>query len=262
MANASQDPEQTAPSGSTVDGADIARFDALASEWCDANGPMRPLHLFTPVRVDYLTQTARRAGLLTYSGRKNNAGRMDGLEILDIGCGGGLLAEPMARLGAKVTGIDASQGAIAAASAHAAQQNLAIDYQNTSSEVMAAQKAHQGRFDFIYASEVIEHVTDRPAFITAMKTMLKPDGIIAITTINKSLPSLLLAKFAAEYVLKIVPAGTHQFSQFVSPQTLRAECEAAGILIDDITGFVPDLTGGFKLSAVTAINYGISGQII
>jgi len=262
MANASKDPEQTAPSGSTVDGADIARFDALASEWWDANGPMRPLHLFTPVRVDYLTQTARRAGLLTYSGRKNNAGRMDGLEILDIGCGGGLLAEPMARLGAKVTGIDASQGAIAAASAHAAQQNLAIDYQNTSSEVMAAQKAHQGRFDFIYASEVIEHVTDRPAFITAMKTMLKPDGIIAITTINKSLPSLLLAKFAAEYVLKIVPAGTHQFSQFVSPQTLRAECEAAGILIDDITGFVPDLTGGFKLSAVTAINYGISGQLI
>lgn len=262
MANASKNPEQTALSGSTVDGADIARFDALASEWWDANGPMRPLHLFTPVRVDYLTQTARRAGLLNYSGLTDAAGRLDGVEILDIGCGGGLLAEPMARLGAHVTGIDASQGAIAAAIAHAAQQNLAIDYQNTSSEVMAAQQSNQGRFDFIYASEVIEHVTDRPAFLTAMKTMLKPDGIIAITTINKSLPALLLAKFTAEYVLKIVPAGTHQFSQFVSPQTLRAECEAAGILIDDITGFVPDLTGGFKLSAVTAINYGISGQLI
>ena len=256
MADASKNPEQIATSGSTVDGADIARFEALASEWWDPKGAMRPLHLFTPVRVDYLTQAAGHAGLL------HNSGRLDGLEILDIGCGGGLLAEPMARLGAQVTGIDASQGAIAAASAHAAQQHLAIDYQNTTSEVMAAQKAHQGRFDFIYASEVIEHVTDRPAFISAMKTMLKPDGIIAITTINKSLPALLLAKFAAEYLLKMVPAGTHQFSQFVSPQTLRAECEAAGILIDDVTGFVPDLKGGFKLSAITAINYGISGQLI
>ena len=256
MADASKNPKQTAPSGSTVDGEDIARFDALASEWWDPVGPMRPLHLFTPVRVDYLTQTARRAGLT------NDAGRMDGLEILDIGCGGGLLAEPMARLGAHVIGIDASQGAIDAASAHAAQQNLTIEYKNTSSEVMAAKKANQAHFDFIYASEVIEHVTDRPAFIIAMKAMLKPGGVLAITTINKSLSSLLLAKFAAEYVLKIVPAGTHQFSQFVSPQTLRAECEAAGILIDDITGFVPNLTGGFKLSAVTAINYGVSGQLI
>ena len=256
MAKASKNPEQTTASGSTVDGEDIARFDALAGEWWDPNGPMRPLHLFTPVRVDYLMRTVRRAGLV------NDAGRLEGLEILDIGCGGGLLAEPMARLGAQVTGIDASQGAIAAASAHAAQQNLAIEYLNTSSEAMAAQKANQARFDFIYASEVIEHVTDRPAFLNAMKAMLKPGGVLAITTINKSLPSLLFAKFAAEYVVKIVPAGTHQFSQFVSPQTLRAECEAAGILIDDVTGFVPNLTGGFRLSALTAINYGVSGQLI
>ncbi len=256
MAEASKNPKQTAPSGSTVDSADIARFDALASEWWDPNGTMRPLHLFTPVRVNYLTQAARRAGLT------NDAGRLDGLEMLDIGCGGGLLAEPMTRLGANVTGIDASQGAIAAANAHATQQNLKIEYKNTNSEVMAAKKTNQARFDFIYASEVIEHVTNRLAFIMAMKAMLKPSGVLAITTINKSLPSLLLAKFAAEYVLKIVPAGTHQFSQFVSPQTLRAECETAGILIDDITGFVPDLKGGFKLSAVTAINYGVSGQLI
>jgi 2-polyprenyl-6-hydroxyphenyl methylase/3-demethylubiquinone-9 3-methyltransferase len=217
---------------------------------------MRPLHQFTPVRVDYLLKCARRAGLLQASGR------LDDIEILDIGCGGGLLAEPMARLGAKVTGIDASEGAIMAAKAHAETQNLEIDYRLTSSEEMAGEAKNHARFDFIYASEVIEHVTDRPAFIASMATMLKPDGIAAITTINKSLPALLLAKFAAEYVLRIVPAGTHQFDQFVSPQTLQEECAANGILIDDVTGFTPDLKGGFKFAAVTAINYGVSGQLI
>ena len=181
--------------------------------------------------------------------------------VLDIGCGGGLLAEPIARLGAKVTGIDASEGAIMAAKAHAEQQNLDIDYLLTSSEDMTREAKNRARFDFIYASEVIEHVTDRPAFIAAMAAMLKPDGIVAITTINKSLPALLLAKFAAEYIVRIVPAGTHQFNQFVSPQTLQNECAVSGILIDDVTGFVPDLKGGFKFATVTAINYGISGQL-
>lgn len=242
----------------TADQTEIDNFAALSDQWWDQKGPMAPLHAFTPVRIDYILQSIGRFFPMKTGAKPSLAG----LKILDIGCGGGLLAEPMARLGAHVTGIDASQGAIAAASAHAAQQNLTIEYRNTSSEVMAAKKANQARFDFIYASEVVEHVTDRPAFIMAMKAMLKPGGVLAITTINKSLPSLLLAKFAAEYVLKIVPAGTHQFSQFVSPQTLRAECEAAGILIDDVTGFVPNLTGGFKLSAVTAINYGVSGQLI
>jgi 2-polyprenyl-6-hydroxyphenyl methylase/3-demethylubiquinone-9 3-methyltransferase len=253
--SASKSDPKTAQTGSTIDSRDIARFDALAKEWWDPNGAMRPLHLFTPARIDYLLRTARHAGLT------DKAGRLENREVLDIGCGGGLLAEPIARLGAKLTAIDASEGAITAATAHASQQNLVIDYRQTSSEILAADKKYQARFDFIYASEVIEHVTDRPAFLAAMVKMLKPDGVIAITTINKSLPSLLLAKFAAEYLLRIVPAGTHQFSQFVSPQTLRAECEEAGILIDDITGFAPDLTGGFRMTSVTAVNYGLSGQL-
>ena len=253
---APKEKKKMADKRSTIDVEDIARFDALAAEWWDPRGAMRPLHQFTPVRVDYLLKCARRAGLLQASGR------LDDIEILDIGCGGGLLAEPRARLGAKVTGIDASEGAIMAAKAHAETQNLEIDYRLTSSEEMAGEAKNHARFDFIYASEVIEHVTDRPAFIASMATMLKPDGIAAITTINKSLPALLLAKFAAEYVLRIVPAGTHQFDQFVSPQTLQEECAANGILIDDVTGFTPDLKGGFKFAAVTAINYGVSGQLI
>jgi 2-polyprenyl-6-hydroxyphenyl methylase/3-demethylubiquinone-9 3-methyltransferase len=251
-----KDKKKTADKSSTIDVEDIARFDALAAEWWDPRGAMRPLHQFTPVRVDYLLKCARRAGLLKASGR------LDDIEILDIGCGGGLLAEPMARLGARVTGIDASEGAIMAAKAHAEAQNLKIDYLLTSSEEMAEEAKNQAHFDFIYASEVIEHVTDRPAFIASMAAMLKPDGIAAITTINKSLPALLLAKFAAEYVLRIVPAGTHQFDQFVSPQILQKEFAASGILIDDVTGFTPDLKGGFKFAAVTAINYGASGQLI
>ena len=251
-----KDKKKTADKSSTIDVEDIARFDALAAEWWDPRGAMRPLHQFTPVRVDYLLKCALRAGLLQASGR------LDDIEILDIGCGGGLLAEPMARLGARVTGIDASEGAIMAAKAHAETQSLKIDYLLTSSEEMAEEAKNQAHFDFIYASEVIEHVTDRPAFIASMAAMLKPDGIAAITTINKSLPALLLAKFAAEYVLRIVPVGTHQFDQFVSPQILQKECAASGILIDDVTGFTPDLKGGFKFAAVTAINYGVSGQLI
>ena len=238
--SASKSDPKTAQTGSTIDSRDIARFDALAKEWWDPEGAMRPLHLFTPVRIDYLLRNARHAGLT------DKAGRLENREVLDIGCGGGLLAEPVARLGAKLTAIDASEGAIAAATAHASQQNLAIDYRQTSSEILAADKKYQARFDFIYASEVIEHVTDRPAFLAAMVKMLKPDRVIAITTINKSLPSLLLAKFAAEYLLRIVPAGTHQFSQFVSPQILRTECEEAGILIDDITGFAPGFNRRFS----------------
>jgi len=243
-------------SGNTVDPEDIGRFDALAEEWWNPSGAMRPLHLFTPIRVDYLIRSVRRAGLMSQTNR------LDGLKVLDIGCGGGLLAEPLAQLGAEVTAIDASHGAIQAAKAHAAKQKLAINYQHIRIEEMAANPENNAAFDLVYASEVIEHVTDRPAFITAMAHMLKPDGVVAVTTINKSLPALLLAKIAAEYVVKMVPAGTHQFSQFVSPQTLQAEFEQAGIVLDDITGFVPERTGGFKFGSITAINYGASGQHI
>ena len=181
---------------------------------------------------------------------------MSGLKILDIGCGGGLLAEPMARLDAEVTGIDVTAPAIIAARAHAESMQLAIDYQVITAEDLAASGA---KFDVIYASEVIEHVADRPLFIKAIAAMLTPNGVVVITTINRSLPALIFAKLALEYIVRLVPAGTHDPRKFVRPAELSAEFAAAGIVLDDMTGFTPCLDGGFMPIGSLAINYAASG---
>lgn len=248
---------------SSVDESDIARFEEIAEHWWDPTGPMRPLHQFTAVRIDYIIRSVKRSGLLG-DGASGAIGSLplSNLSVLDIGCGGGLLAEPLARLGAQITAIDASMGAISAANAHAQSEKLTIDYQHTNAEDMACLPENNLRFDVIYASEVIEHVLDRHSFIAAIASMMKPDGVLVITTINRSLPALLLAKFAAEYVLKIIPRGTHQFDRFIPPRQLQEECEEHGILLDDITGFVPNLSGGFCFSSLTAVNYGASGQLL
>ena len=198
---APKDAKKIADKRSTIDTEDIARFDALAAEWWDPRGAMRPLHQFTPIRVDYLLKCARRAGLL------QSSGRLDNIEILDIGCGGGLLAEPIARLGAKVTGIDASEGAIMAAKAHAEQQNLDIDYLLTSSEDMTREAKNRARFDFIYASEVIEHVSDRSLFLKSIQRLLTPKGVVIITTINRNLFSFALAKISRTVSVGCAPCS-------------------------------------------------------
>jgi 2-polyprenyl-6-hydroxyphenyl methylase/3-demethylubiquinone-9 3-methyltransferase len=237
---------------STADRKEIENFAALSGQWWDQAGPMAPLHAFTPVRIDYILAAIRRFFPATTTGPKP----LTGMAVLDIGCGGGLLAEPMARLGASVTGIDVTAPAIAAASAHATAMHLAIDYHTITAEDLAATGA---RFDVIYASEVIEHVADRPAFIAAIADMLKPDGVVVITTINRSLRALLLAKIALEYVVRLVPAGTHDPTKFVRPDELRAEFAAAGILLDDMVGFAPRLGGGFMTIGSLAVNYAASG---
>jgi len=237
---------------STADRKEIENFAALSGQWWDQAGPMAPLHAFTPVRIDYILAAIRRFFPATTSGPKP----LTGLRVLDIGCGGGLLAEPMARLGASVTGIDVTAPAIAAASAHAAAMHLAIDYHTITAEDLAATDA---QFDVIYASEVIEHVANRPAFIAAIARMLKPDGVVVITTINRSLRALLLAKIALEYVVRLVPAGTHDPTKFVRPDELRAEFAAAGILLDDMVGFAPRPGGGFMTIGSLAVNYAASG---
>ena len=160
-----------------------------------------------------------------------------------------------------MTAIDASQGAIDVAKAHAASQGLSITYQNISIEKLANAPTMQEKFDLIYASEIIEHVNNRHKFLQSMRRLLKADGVIIFTTINKTVPALLLAKFAAEYILNLVPRGTHQFEKFVRPEQLQRECADAGILIDDITGFIPTTQGGFRFSSVTAVNYGAYGQL-
>ena len=240
---------------STAESKEIENFAALSGQWWDQAGPMAPLHAFTPVRIDYILATVRRFFPETTSGPKP----LTGLRVLDIGCGGGLLAEPMARLGASVTGIDVTAPAIAVASAHATAMHLAIDYRTITVEDLASTDA---QFDVIYASEVIEHVADRPAFIGAIANMLKPNGVVVITTINRSLRALLLAKIALEYVMRLVPTGTHDPKKFVRPDELRAEFASAGILLDDMIGFAPRPGGGFMTIGSLAVNYAASGGFV
>ena len=243
----------------TIDADDVSRFDSQAEQWWDTNGPMKPLHLYTPVRLDYILTAARRTGLTNNQTAHNLP--LNGCKALDVGCGGGLLAEPLCRLGAEITAIDASQGAIDSAKAHAKSQGLSINYQNLPVETLANEAAMQAKFDLIYASEIIEHVKNRHQFLQSLRTLLKPDGVIIFTTISKTVPALLLAIVAAEFILKLVPRGTHQFEKFIRPEQLQRECADAGILIDDITGFIPTPQGGFRLSSVTAMNYGAFGQL-
>ena len=236
----------------TADQTEIDNFAALSDQWWDQKGPMAPLHAFTPVRIDYILQSIGRFFPIKTGPKPSLAG----LKILDIGCGGGLLAEPMARLGAEVTGIDVTAPAISAAKIHAESMQLAIDYQVITAEDLAASCA---KFDVIYASEVIEHVADRPLFVKAIAAMLAPNGVVVITTINRSLPALVFAKFALEYIVRLVPAGTHDPRKFVRPAELRAEFAAAGIVLDDMTGFAPCPGGGFMPIGSLAINYAASG---
>ncbi len=244
---------------STIDADDISRFDSQAGRWWDPDGPMKPLHLFTPVRLEYILAIARRAGLTAE--QPDRLLPLGGRKVLDVGCGGGLLAEPLCRLGADMTAIDASQGAIDVAKAHAKSQGLLINYQHMSIEKLANDPTMQAKFDLIYASEIIEHVNNRHQFLQSIRLLLKTDGVIIFTTINKTLPALFLAKLAAEYILNLVPRGTHQFKKFIQPAQLQRECADAGILIDDITGFIPTPQGGFRFSSITAVNYGASGQL-
>ena len=240
----------------TVEQREIDNFTALSDHWWDQQGPMATLHAFTPIRIDYILRAIRRFFPIQTRIPKNTNTALRGLKILDIGCGGGLLAEPIARLGASVTGIDVTEAAIIAAKAHAKTMRLSIDYQTIAAEELAASGVI---FDVIYASEVIEHVVDRPIFIEAIAKMLAPNGVVIVTTINRSLPALIFAKFALEYVVKLVPAGTHDPQKFVKPNELRAEFINAGILLDDMAGFAPRLGGGFRPTVSLAVNYAASG---
>ena len=240
----------------TADQREIDNFAALSDQWWDPAGPMAPLHAFTPIRIDYILANIERFWPVAARAEASRAQPLTGLRILDIGCGGGLLAEPMARLGGSVTGTDVTEAAITAAALHASQNGLDIDYQCCTAETLASSGT---RFDVIYASEVIEHVADRALFIEAIARMLQPQGVVIITTINRSLPALLLAKFALEYIVRLVPAGTHDPRKFVRPAELRSEFAAAGIMLDDITGLAPRASGGFRQTGSLAINYAASG---
>ena len=236
-------------SGTSVDPAEVAKFSAIAAEWWDPAGKFAPLHKFNPVRLEFIRKQAA-----IHFGRDDRSLRpFEGLSLLDIGCGGGLLAEPMARLGFAVTGADASEKNIGTARAHAAQSGLAIDYRATTAEALAAEGAS---FDVVLNMEVVEHVADVSAYLAACTGLVKPGGITFVATMNKTLKSLALAKIGAEYVLGWLPRGTHDWNRFIPPAELKASLEEAGLSILKTQGvsFNP-LAWDWKLSADVDVNY-------
>ncbi len=238
-----------APEGASVDEAEIAKFSAMAAEWWDPAGKFAPLHKFNPVRLGFIRQTAA-----DHFGRDGRTLRpFAGLRLLDIGCGGGLLSEPMARLGFAVTGADAADKNIKVASAHAQQSGLGIDYRCTTAEQLAADGA---RFDLILNMEVVEHVADIKGFLSACTTMLEPGGLTIVATMNKTLKSLALAKLGAEYVLGWLPRGTHDWSRFIAPATLKAMLEETGLKSLKLQGVSFDpLRWDWRLTDDTDVNY-------
>lgn len=213
----------------SLDAAEIARFSALASRWWDLDGPMRPLHRFNPARVAIFRDQA-----CARFGRDATAMRpLEGLSLLDVGCGAGVLAEPLARLGATITGVDPSASLIEVAVAHAAESGLEIDYRATTAEALVDEGA---AFDIVVASEVVEHVTNVDAFVALIGRLVKPGGIALFSTINRTLMAHALVIVGAEYVMRWLPVGTHSYDRFVTPAELRLAARAAGLDVADQRG--------------------------
>ena len=226
----------------TVDPAEVAKFEAMAADWWDPHGKFRPLHMLNPCRLDYIVDQ-----IAAEFARDPKAPRpFAGLRLLDIGCGGGLLAEPMARLGAEVVGVDAAAGNIPVARLHAEQSGLAIDYRVGTAEALA--EAGEA-FDVVLAMEVIEHVADPPAFLAACRGLLRPGGLLICSTINRNPKSFLLAIVGAEHVLRWLPKGTHDWRKLITPSELEALQRGAGLAPVDAKGFVFDpLDWSWRLS--------------
>ena len=215
----------------TVDPAEVERFSAMADAWWDPTGKFRPLHKLNPVRLAYIRDTV----ISHWRRGPKDAKPLAGLRLLDIGCGGGLLSEPMARLGASVVGADPSRNNIETAKTHAARSGVDIDYRATTAEDLAAAGE---KFDVILNMEVVEHVTDVNLFIATCALMLKPDGVMVAATLNRTLKAFALAIVGAEYVLRWLPRGTHQWDKFVTPTELEAAMKVAGLEVTDRTGVV------------------------
>lgn len=215
----------------TIDPAEIAKFEAMAAEWWDPNGKFRPLHMMNPVRLDYITRQ-----IAAEFGRDLTAERpFEGLRILDIGCGGGLLSEPMARRGADVVGADAAERNIPVARVHAEQSGLTIDYRHTSAEALTAAGE---QFDVVLNMEVVEHVADPQAYLTACHDLLKSGGLMLCSTINRNPKSFAMAIVGAEYIMRWLPKGTHEWSKFITPNELFKMIEIAGLRPVDRKGYV------------------------
>ena len=233
----------------TLDPAEIAKFSALAAEWWNPKGPFGALHRLNPVRLGFIRDAALR-----HFGTTSRQ-PLAGLNALDLGCGGGLVSGPLARMGATLTAIDASAEAIGAASAYADQAGLAIDFQCTTAETLAAQGA---QFDLVAALEIIEHVADVPAFLAAASALVRPGGLIVLSTINRTPKARALAIVGAERILKWAPEGAHDYDKLVTPDEIRSG--ALEIAWDEPVGITYNPLGaGWSLSRDIDVNYLIAG---
>jgi 2-polyprenyl-6-hydroxyphenyl methylase/3-demethylubiquinone-9 3-methyltransferase len=239
---------QTAPA-SSIDAREVAQFAALAETWWDPTGPMRPLHALNPVRVGYIRDQA----LARFGGETNSLRPLLGKQVLDIGCGGGLVAEPLARLGGQVTAIDAAAESIAVACTHAEEAGLKIDYRVTTAEALLAEGKH---YDIVTALEVVEHVADPAAFLATCAALVAPGGLLILSTLNRTPQAFGLAIVGAEYLLRLLPRGTHSWRKFRKPSELAGPLRASGLAVTDVSGlaFSP-LTGEWARSPSLAVNY-------
>lgn len=233
----------------TVDPREVERFAALAAEWWNPRGKMKVLHKFNPVRLAYL-----RERIVAHFGLDPKAIRpLEGLSLLDIGCGGGLLSEPLARMGASVTGIDPAERNVRIASLHAEESGIPVDYRATTAEALADEGA---RFDVVMAMEVVEHVADVGLFLARAAEMVKPGGLLVAATLNRTKRSFALAIVGAEYVLGWLPRGTHDWNRFIMPDELQLALEAGGLKVTDREGVVFNpLTDEWRRSGDLSVNY-------
>jgi 2-polyprenyl-6-hydroxyphenyl methylase/3-demethylubiquinone-9 3-methyltransferase len=240
------------PSSASTDPAELRRFERLGSQWWDPRGPMRPLHRMNPIRVGWIRQgIERHLEPAPLDG-------LAGLRILDIGCGAGLLSEALAGLGAQVTGVDPAEGNIAIAQHHAEAGGLAIDYRATTAEALAAEGA---QFDVVCAMEVVEHVVDVPAFVATTAALVRPGGLFFASTLNRTLKSFGLAILGAEYVLRWVPKGTHQWEKFVTPEEMQRAMREAGLRQLERSGLAyTPLIDSWRLIRNLDVNYLVCGQ--
>jgi 2-polyprenyl-6-hydroxyphenyl methylase / 3-demethylubiquinone-9 3-methyltransferase len=234
---------------STVDAAEVERFSRLAADWWNPRGPMAPLHKFNPVRLGYIRDQAA----MHFQRDPKRLDCLSGLRILDIGCGGGLLSEPLARIGAEVVGADPAANNIEVAKLHAAETGVAVDYRSTTAEALADAGEH---FDIVLAMEVIEHVTDVNLFIRRCAEMVRPGGLMITATLNRTLKAFALAIVGAEYVLRWLPRGTHQWDKFVTPEELAHHLKSNKLAVTEQAGVVySPFADRWSLSSDMDVNY-------
>lgn len=239
---------------SSIDSAEVERFSRMAATWWDPKGPMSALHKFNPQRLGYIRDQAAK----NFGRHPRKLDCLKGLRILDIGCGAGILSEPLARLGASMVGADPAEENIEVARAHAEETGVDVDYRATTAEALA--EAGE-KFDIVLAMEVVEHVVDVPAFVDSCATMVKPGGLMIAATLNRTLKSFALAIVGAEYVLRWVPRGTHQWDKFVKPEELERAFEDSGLDIIGERGVIYNpLADRWQLSSDMDVNYMMVGK--